>query len=153
MGSYIIYMYARRGLMGTAESTFSIDCENEKDLATWNVLISGDAQNGLVEEAFDVLRQMAEKNVMPDAVTIASILPACNLIGSVTLGKMLHGFSIHYTLDHVRSALVDMYSISGVLTDAENAFMNTPEKDSVTDTATIRGYGLHGIAERAVAHG
>ncbi|KAI4372599.1 hypothetical protein MLD38_010810 [Melastoma candidum] len=154
MGSYIIDMYARCGLMEAAERTLSIGCENEKDPATWNAMISGFAQNGLAEEAFGVLRQMVAKNVTPNAVTIASVLPACNLIGSVNLGKQLHGFSVRYALDqnvYVGTALVDMYSKSGVLTDAEKAFMKTSEKNSVTYTAMIRGYGLHGMAERAVS--
>ncbi|KAI3428862.1 VQ domain-containing protein [Psidium guajava] len=147
-------MYAKCGLIRTAEQIFNIDYVNVRDQAIWNAMISGYTQNELTEEVFLILRQMLEQKVMPNAVTIASLLPACSSIGSMSFGKQLHGFSVRNFLDKnvfVDSALIDMYSKLGVIRDAENAFRRTPEKNSVTYTTMILGYGQHGMGERAVS--
>ncbi|KAJ0027718.1 hypothetical protein Pint_36481 [Pistacia integerrima] len=50
-----------------------------------------------------------------------------------------------------RSALVDMYSKSGSISSAENVFAQTSEKNPVTYTTMILGYGQHGMSKRAVS--
>ncbi|XP_010036081.1 pentatricopeptide repeat-containing protein At3g22150, chloroplastic [Eucalyptus grandis] len=154
MGSYLIDMYAKCGLIRTAEQIFNIDYMNARDQAIWNAMISGYTQNELTEEVFVILRRMLEQKVMPNAVTIASVLPACISIGSISFGKQLHGFSVRNFLDQnifVDTALIDTYSKLGVIRDAENAFRRTPKKNSVTYTTMILGYGQHGMGERAVS--
>ncbi|XP_059662942.1 pentatricopeptide repeat-containing protein At3g22150, chloroplastic [Cornus florida] len=154
MESYLIDMYAKSGLIEVAQKLFEKNCILDKDQATWNAMIAGNTQNGLIEQAFIVFRQMLEENVTPNAVTFASILPACNPMGSMTLGKQLHGFAIRNSLDQnifVCSALVDMYSKLGAITYAENVFTNSPERNSVTFTNMILGYGQHGMGEKALS--
>ncbi|KAJ6380555.1 hypothetical protein OIU77_029449 [Salix suchowensis] len=97
---------------------------------------------------------MLEKNVMPNAVTLATILPACNPVGNIDLGKQLHGVSIRLLLDKnifVSTSLVDMYSKSGSINYAENVFTKLPDKNSVTYTTMILAYGQHGMGERALS--
>ncbi|CAK7328342.1 unnamed protein product [Dovyalis caffra] len=64
MGGYLIDMYAKCGLIRPSQQIFER------------------GNHGLVEEAFVTFRQMLEKNVMPNAVALASILPTCNPVGS-----------------------------------------------------------------------
>ncbi|KAF7827155.1 pentatricopeptide repeat-containing protein [Senna tora] len=154
MESYLIDMYAKAGLVKTAEWIFGKTCPSDKDHATWNVMIAGYTQNGLNEKAFLILREMLEQNVTPNAVTLASILPACSSIGSIAFTKELHGFSIRHCIDqnvYVGTALVDTYSKSGAISYAENVFAITPEKNSVTYTTMMLGYGQHGMGERAIS--
>ncbi|CAK7340050.1 unnamed protein product, partial [Dovyalis caffra] len=90
---------------------------------------------------------MLGKNVMPNAVTLASIPPACNPVVSIDLGKQLHGVSIWLLLGtniFVSTSLVDMYSKSGAINYAES-------KNSATYTTMILGYGQHGMGERALS--
>ncbi|CAK9176444.1 unnamed protein product [Ilex paraguariensis] len=111
MECYLIDMYAKCGLIKAAQTLFEINCTNNRDQATWNAMIAGNTQNGLIEQAFIIFRQMIEENMTPNAVTLASILPACNQMGCMALGKQLHGFAIRNNLDQnvfVGSALVDM---------------------------------------------
>lgn len=154
MDSYLIDMYAKSGSIYTAQRLFEQNYTHDTDQATWNAMIAGYTQNGLFEEVFTMIRQMLEKNVIPNAVTIASILPACTPVGSITLGKQLHGFAIRHSMDNnvfVATALVDMYSKSGAITYAENIFSKAPEKNIVTYTNMILGYGQHGMGERALS--
>lgn len=116
-------------------------------------MIAGNTQNGSSEQAFIVFRQMFEKNVTPNAVSLASILPACNPMGSTALGKQLHAFATRNYLDQnvfVGSALVDVYSKLGSIHYAENVFANSIERNSVTYTNMILGYGQHGMGEQAL---
>ncbi|XP_010510975.1 PREDICTED: pentatricopeptide repeat-containing protein At3g22150, chloroplastic-like isoform X2 [Camelina sativa] len=154
MNSYLIDMYAKAGLIRISQKLFERSGYAERDQATWNSMISGFTQNGLTEETFVVFRRMLEQSIQPNAVTVASILPACSHIGSVDLGKQLHGFSIRQYLDDnvfFASALVDMYSKSGAIKYAENMFSQTKERNSVTYTTMILGYGQHGMGERAIS--
>ncbi|XP_070660451.1 pentatricopeptide repeat-containing protein At3g22150, chloroplastic-like [Malus domestica] len=154
MDSYLIDMYAKSGSVRIAERVFKKDYSRDRDQATWNSMIAGYTQNGLSEEAFFVFRQMLEQNLIPNAVTLASVLPACNIVGNIDMGKQLHGFSIrHYLAQNVfvGSALIDMYSKCGAVTYAENVFAGSHEKNSVTYTTMILGYGQHGMGERALS--
>ncbi|XP_018501756.2 pentatricopeptide repeat-containing protein At3g22150, chloroplastic [Pyrus x bretschneideri] len=154
MDSYLIDMYAKSGSVRIAERVFKKDYSRDRDQATWNSMIAGYTQNGLSEEAFFVFRQMLEQNLIPNAVTLASVLPACNPVGNIDMGKQLHGFSIRHYLDQnvfVGSALIDMYSKCGAVTNADNVFAGSHEKNSVTYTTMILGYGQHGMGERALS--
>lgn len=152
--SYLIDMYAKSGLVRISQLLFEKNHTHDTDLATWNSMIAGYTQNELTEEAFVVLRLMIEQSLVPNAVTLASIIPACNPLGNIDLGKQLHGFSVRHYLDQnvfVATALIDMYSKSGAITYAENVFSETAEKNSVTYTTMILGYGQHGMGERALS--
>lgn len=152
--SYLIDMYAKSGLVRTLQILFEESSTHDRDLATWNSMIAGYTQNGLIEEAFVVFRLMLEQKLEPNSVTLASILPACSPMGNIDLGKQLHGFSVRHLLDQnvfVGTALIDMYSKSGAITSAENVFQETTQKNSVTYTTMILGYGQHGMGERALS--
>ncbi|KAJ9185142.1 hypothetical protein P3X46_004804 [Hevea brasiliensis] len=154
MDGYLIDMYAKSGLIRTSQRLFEKNYIRNRDQATWNAMIAGYVQNGLIEEAFVTFSQMLEQNVRPNAVTLASIIPACNPLGIIDSGKQLHGVSIRFLLDHnifVRTALVDMYSKSGAINYAESVFTRSSEKNSVTCAAMILGYGQHGMGERALS--
>ncbi|KAG6660487.1 pentatricopeptide repeat-containing protein At3g22150, chloroplastic-like [Carya illinoinensis] len=154
MESYLVDMYAKSGSVRTAQLLFEKNFTHDKDQVTWNAMIAGYTQNGLIEEAFVVFRQMLEQDIIPNAVTMASVLPACNPMGRIDLGKQLHGFCIRHHLDQnvfVGTALLDMYSKSGSVGYAENVFVRIPEKNSVTCTTMILGYGQNGMANRALS--
>ncbi|XP_058103243.1 pentatricopeptide repeat-containing protein At3g22150, chloroplastic-like [Magnolia sinica] len=77
-----------------------------------------------------------------------------NPTGGTGAGKQLHGFAVRHFLDgnvFVGTALVDMYSKCGVIDYAERVFNRIPERNSVTYTTMISGYGQHGLAERALS--
>ncbi|KAG4402909.1 hypothetical protein GLYMA_02G309700v4 [Glycine max] len=154
MESYLIDMYAKSRLVRTSELLFEQNCPSDRDLATWNAMIAGYTQNGLSDKAILILREALVHKVMPNAVTLASILPACSSMGSTTFARQLHAFAIRHFLDEnvfVGTALVDTYSKSGAISYAENVFIRAPEKNSVTYTTMIMSYGQHGMGKKALA--
>ncbi|WMV53980.1 hypothetical protein MTR67_047365 [Solanum verrucosum] len=153
MESYLIDMYAKSNMIREAQAIFQSNFTNDKDQATWNAMIAGNTQNGLIEQSFVVFKEMLEQNVKPNAVTLASILPSCSQSGSIAIGKQLHCFAIRNLFEnnvYVVSALVDMYSKSGIIDYAESVFLKSPEKNSVTYTNMILGYGQHGMGRKAL---
>ncbi|KAL2316530.1 hypothetical protein Fmac_030406 [Flemingia macrophylla] len=153
MESYLIDMYGKSGLIRTSKLLFEQNSPSERDLATWNAMIAGYTQNGLSDKAILVLRETLLHEVMPNSVTLASILPACSSMGSTVFARQLHGFAIRHLLDenvYVGTALVDTYSKSGAISYAENVFIRSLEKNSVTYTTMIMSYGQHGMGKRAL---
>lgn len=153
MESYLIDMYAKSHLIRTSELLFEQNCPSDRDQATWNAMIAGYTQNGLYEKAILLLREALVHRVIPNAVTLASILPACSTMGSMGFARQLHGFSIRHFLErnvYVGTALIDTYSKSGAISYAENVFMRTPEKNSVTYTTMMMSYGQHGMGKKAL---
>ncbi|KAH7840801.1 hypothetical protein Vadar_021821 [Vaccinium darrowii] len=105
----------------------------------------------LVCKVFDTMRK---RGVIAWNTMISCINSSCLSAGIVSLGKQLHCFVIHNCLDNnffVASALIDMYSKSGAISYAENVFSMSPERNSVTYTKMILGYGQHGFGEKALS--
>ncbi|KAG5575349.1 hypothetical protein H5410_055483 [Solanum commersonii] len=94
MESYLIDMYAKSNMIREERAIFQSNFTYDKDQATWNAMIAGNTQNGLIEQSFVVFKEMLEQNVKPNAVTLASILPSCSQSGSIAIGKQLHCFAI-----------------------------------------------------------
>uniref|UniRef100_A0A7N0RH14 Pentatricopeptide repeat-containing protein n=1 Tax=Kalanchoe fedtschenkoi TaxID=63787 RepID=A0A7N0RH14_KALFE len=154
MESYLIDMYMKSGLIDIARRLFESSNSEEIDQATWNSMICGYTQSGLYEEGFTVFREMLLIGVMPTPVTLASILPTCSPMGSIALGKQVHGFAVRQFMDgnvFVGSALIDMYSKLGAITYAESVFGEASEKNPITFTNMILGYGHHGMGEKALS--
>ncbi|XP_059070266.1 putative pentatricopeptide repeat-containing protein At3g49142 [Cryptomeria japonica] len=63
-----------------------------RDIISWCKLITGYAQNGFVEKALEVFREMQLTCVKPNSTTCASILPACAKMGGLEQGYAQNGF-------------------------------------------------------------
>lgn len=85
------------------ESCLSIDMYSrcvsvEAARALFETSCTRNTQNGLIEQALIVLRQMLDKSSGPNAMTLTSILTARNPLGSLALGKQLHAYAIRNCL-------------------------------------------------------
>ncbi|KAL5709928.1 hypothetical protein ACHQM5_020552 [Ranunculus cassubicifolius] len=153
MDSYLVDMYSKSGLIDIAQWVFDNQCVHTRDHVTWNAMIAGYTQNGKTEQAFTVFRQMLVQKETPSSVTLASVLPACIPVGGISLGKQIHGFAIRHLLNNnvfVGTALIDMYSKCASINCAEKIYNSMLEKNSVTYTTMILGYGQHGLGQRAM---
>uniref|UniRef100_A0A2P2NYW3 DYW domain-containing protein n=1 Tax=Rhizophora mucronata TaxID=61149 RepID=A0A2P2NYW3_RHIMU len=143
--------YCRLNEMESAQQLF--DESPDRTLASWNTMVAGYTQNGLIETSISLFRQMLLSNFCPNPVTVASILSACAQLGSLSLGKWVHdivrskGFNSSV---YVSTALIDMYAKCGSIAEARQLFDLMPEKNEVTWNAMISGYGLHGLGKEAL---
>lgn len=82
----------------------------ERDLVAWNAIVAGYAQNGLAENAFEMVLRLQDGK-KPDCITLVSILPVCAATGSLKIVCSIHGYALRACLEslvNVSTALVDM---------------------------------------------
>ncbi|KAI5056849.1 hypothetical protein GOP47_0028667 [Adiantum capillus-veneris] len=75
---------------------------------------------------------MVRDMVKPDFLTLASCLKACTSVLALEEGKEIHSFICATQMDKnkfLSSTLIDMYGKCGNLTDAQNGFSNSQERD------------------------
>ncbi|KAF8404827.1 hypothetical protein HHK36_009716 [Tetracentron sinense] len=148
----ILDMYAKSGDMVTARSLF--DWMSERSLVSWTVMVGGYSQNGYAHEALIVFYQMLKTaNLKPDSIIAASVLQACAQLGSLNCGEMIHGYIVQAggaSEVLVRTALVDMYAKCGSINTAEKTFHEIQDRNMITWSALIAGYGYHGLGLNAL---
>ncbi|KAK2974993.1 hypothetical protein RJ640_012859 [Escallonia rubra] len=76
VGSALIDMYSKTGQVKRAESIFQ--SLPEKNLVTWNAMISGYAHNGNYTEVLQLFEHLKMvKGLQPDGITFLNVLSAC----------------------------------------------------------------------------
>lgn len=151
VGNCLLTMYVRCGSVCSGRKFF--DDMPEKGLITWNAMISGYAQNGHASLVLDLYREMELKGMSPDPVTFVAVLSSCANLGASEIGTEVEqkikrrGFGYNLFL---QNALINMYARCGNLVRAHTIFSDMPEKNLVSWTAIIGGYGIHGHGENAV---
>lgn len=148
----LIEMYCSCNSMVDANKLF--DQFTQKDVVSWNSLISGYLKNGDAFESLRLFCRMFVEHGLPDQVTLVSVLGACAEITALQFGLSLHtlisklGFGTHVM---VGTALIDMYSKCGNLLCSEFVFEEMPNKNLVSWSAMITAYGLCGKGREALS--
>lgn len=125
----------------------------ERDLVSWNTIVAGLAQNGFAELALDLVTRMHEEGRRGDFITIVSILPAVANVGSLRIGKAVHGYAMRAGFDsivNVSTALVDMYAKCGRVETARLVFDGMKSRNVVSWNSMIAAYVEGGNPEEAM---
>ncbi|KAK1578335.1 hypothetical protein Q3G72_029451 [Acer saccharum] len=141
----LLILYAKSGDLVTAHVLF--DKLQDKSLISWNAMIAGYVQKGFEEVGLSYYYKMKENGLTPDQYTFASVFRACATLAMLELGKQAHGFMIKCHISEnvvVNSALVDMYFKCSSISDGHQVFDKSLNRNVVTWTALISGYGQHG---------
>ncbi|QHN87228.1 hypothetical protein S83_056043 [Arachis hypogaea] len=95
LGTALVYMYAENGEIVMARKLF--DEMTERNVVTWNVMISGLAAQGHVEDALGLFEKLKEEQlVIPNDVTFLGVLSACCHAGLIDVGR-----EIFYSMKNV----------------------------------------------------
>ncbi|KAM3285570.1 pentatricopeptide repeat-containing protein, chloroplastic-like [Capsicum chacoense] len=124
-----------------------------KNLVSWTILINGFTKNGFFVEAIEKFGQMVNCGLMPNAITISSVLPAVGKLRLILMGKSLHCYWVkqEYRCNvFVQSGLVHMYSKFGCPIAARYVFDSMSERNAVSWNAIIFGYSNNGMVEEAI---
>lgn len=142
----LVDMYAKCHMIGDARYVF--ETVFDKDVIAWNSIISGYTQNGYAYEALELFDQMRSDSVYPDAITLVSVLSASASVGAYRVGSSLHGYAIKAGLlsgsVYVGTALLNFYAKCGDAESARVIFDEMGEKNTITWSAMIGGYGIQG---------
>ncbi|KAK3229806.1 hypothetical protein Dsin_001687 [Dipteronia sinensis] len=145
VGSSLISMYAKCKKMESAKKVF--DSVDERNIVLWNAMLGGYSQNGYAHEVMELFSEMKSFGFHADDFTYTSILSSCACLEYLEMGCQLHAVIIKNNLASnlfVGNALVDMYSKSGVLTEARQLFERMGNRDNVSWNAIIVGYAQEG---------
>lgn len=145
----LISMYGKCGRVDGASHVF--DTMPERNLVSWNSMISVFSDNLLLEDGFSLFTEMllvaTGDNFRPDDATIVTVLPMCAVEGWLEMGRILHGLTVKLDLDHelrVSNALVDMYAKCDCLPDAQKLFDNNLNRNVVSWNTMICGLSRNG---------
>lgn len=147
----VVNMYAKCGKIEEAYKMF--DRMPDRDLVSWNTIVAGFAQNGFAELALDLVTRMHEEGRRGDFITIVSILPAVANVGSLRIGKAVHGYAMRAGFDsivNVSTALVDMYAKCGRVETARLVFDGMKSRNVVSWNSMIAAYVEGGNPEEAM---
>jgi pentatricopeptide repeat protein len=151
--SALISMYAKLGRIQDSISTFQ--CFINRDIVTWNSMISSLVQNDQFSLAIWTLYEMVQSSDMkPDEFTISSVLPACSQLDLLNTGREIHAYVLKndYMFDNtfVASALIDMYCNLGWVEAGRFVFDLVPVQRHGLWNAMISGYAQNGLEEEAL---
>ncbi|KZV25245.1 pentatricopeptide repeat-containing protein chloroplastic-like [Dorcoceras hygrometricum] len=145
LGNALIDMYGKCKYLSGAERVFDELCT--KDVISWTSFCSCYVACGLPEKALSVFREMGSSKIMPNAMTLSTVIPACSSLKSLNWGREIHGFVIKNGMEDnkfVNCALVDMYANCASIKNAEVLFHNMPNLDTVSWNVIISAYFSNG---------
>ncbi|KAL1545053.1 Pentatricopeptide repeat-containing protein crr2, chloroplastic [Salvia divinorum] len=151
----LVDMYAKFGCVESARLVFS--SMPAKNLVTWSAMIACFAKNARPLEALELFREMMRESgddVLPNSVTLVSVIQACAVLSALEQGKLIHGYIVRKGLDSILpvvNALVTMYARCGDLELGENVFNQMDKRDVVTWNSMISSYAIHGLGSKALA--
>ncbi|XVE61147.1 hypothetical protein DITRI_Ditri06bG0016700 [Diplodiscus trichospermus] len=147
----LLNFYVKCEDIGLAEKVF--DEIHERNLVAWSTMISGYTMMGLFNEAFGAFREMQMMGVVPDKVTLVSVISACAAAGELNIGRWIHVYIEKQKLETdimLSTALVNMYAKCGYIEKAKEIFERMPVKDQKAWSSLIVGLAINGLAEEAL---
>lgn len=149
VNSALVFMYARSGDMDSAGYMFR--SMPDRNVVSWNSMISSLAQGGREREAWGLFLQMLDEGLEPSEVTLTSMMTASR---GLVEARMMHGVVIKDGLaseEIVGAALVDMYGRLGNLVDARKVFDEVATRNEMGSwNSLIWSYSRHGQPREAL---
>lgn len=126
----------------------------EKNVVSWNSLLSGLVQNQMHPEALTLFDSMHKAGIESDEVTLVNLLQLCKFFLDPYQCKLIHsrilrqGFELN---ELVTNSLIDAYASCNLITYAWSQFNNMITRDAVTWSTMIAGFTHCGMPDEAIA--
>ncbi|XP_039114157.1 putative pentatricopeptide repeat-containing protein At3g05240 [Dioscorea cayenensis subsp. rotundata] len=120
----LIDMYSKLGSVGRAEKV--IAGMSKRGVVSWSALVSGCVLQGMMKKAFCAFMMMLEDEIIPNLVTMLSIIQASSLMGVHSIFGMIHALVVKLGLDAdvlVVNSLVQMYCKNSFLEEGLKVFV------------------------------
>ncbi|KAG0488123.1 hypothetical protein HPP92_006934 [Vanilla planifolia] len=145
----LITMYFRCGDPWSSELLFQTN--KDRNLCSWNCMISGFVQNRDGRSALEYFKLMGSH--IANEFSLVGVLCACSQLGNLRLGREVHGYVIKssfHSNSFISSTLLDMYGKCGRLDISEEVFKDSSGQSVASWNSMISAYGLHGHGEKAI---
>ena len=146
LNNALMDMYAKCGSMRDARMVF--DNMTKKDVASWNIMITGYGMHGYGDEALDTFTRMRQAQLVPNEISFVGLLSACSHAGMVNeglefLAEMESKYGVSPSIEHY-TCVVDMLCRAGKLTEAYDLMLTMPFKaDPVGWRALLAACRIH----------
>ncbi|KAK9086080.1 hypothetical protein Sjap_026491 [Stephania japonica] len=157
VGTSLMDMYAKCGGLDDALKIF--EGLPQKNIVSWNTIISALAAHGRANDALSLIKHMVEddKTVRPNEITIVGVLSACVHAGLVDEGyrwfNLMSSFGLTPKIEHY-SCMVDLLARAGRLVEALEFIRKMPEEpDAITLGALLaacRNFGNMDVGEQVM---
>ncbi|KAL2319851.1 hypothetical protein Fmac_028820 [Flemingia macrophylla] len=167
MHAYLI-RNGKCGKSGVPLSTALIDmygkCENlayarrlfdglyEASVISWTTMIAAYFRCNNLNEGVRLFVKMLGEGVLPNKITILSLVKECGTQGALDLGKWLHAFALRtgFPMSLVlATAFIDMYGKCGDVRSARSVFDSFKRKDLMMWSAMISAYAQNNCSDDA----
>ncbi|OMO64128.1 hypothetical protein CCACVL1_22017 [Corchorus capsularis] len=141
VGNSLIDMYSKCGSLELGVRVFNK--MKERNIVTYNTIISVHGIYGLGEHAFQFFEQMKEARVRPNKVTFVALLTACSHAGLVDRGwslyhSMIYDYNIPLELENY-SCIVDLLGRAGHLDEAYDLIKRMPMEPDMNILGSLLG--------------
>lgn len=126
-----------------------------RNVVSWTTMVSGYSQNKQYEKALGLfLRMEREKNIIPNEVTLASVLPACSNLGALEIGQRVEAYARKngfFKNLFVSNAVLEMYAKCGKIDVAWKVFDEIGGfRNLCSWNSMIMGLAVHGECQKAI---
>ncbi|CAH2043083.1 unnamed protein product [Thlaspi arvense] len=120
----LIDMYSKYGLLVDSVKVF--ESVEDKDVVSWNALLSGFLRNGKGKEALGVFAAMYREEVEISEFTLCSVVKTCASLKILQQGKQVHAMVVVTGRDLVvlGTAMISFYSSVGLMSEAMKVYIS-----------------------------
>lgn len=147
----MIHGYASLGNVTEAKELF--ERMNDRDAISWSSMIGAYARSRQSNEAVRLFYEMQSIGIVPDKITMVSVLSACGDIGALGMGRMAHQYLDRNRIEidmKLGTSLINMYAKCGDIDSSLSVFDSMEDKDVFAWSAVIMGLANHGSGELAI---
>lgn len=151
LGTALLRAYAEFNRVDAAGALFG--GLRHRDVVAWSTMVSVYARSGCLHLALEMFRKMQSEGEEPNEITFVSLLRACSSAGAPHHGRTLHAHVLRLGIcsnEFVVSGLIDLYCKLGMLRQGKAMFDALENRDLVSWSSMINGYGINGHGEDAV---
>lgn len=151
LASALMVVYFKCKDVNMAQEVFR--CSQELDVVSFSAMVSGYVLNGMYNDAVQIFCLLLEKKLKPNAIILASLLPACTGLNALKLGREVHAHILKNEYEnrcYVASSLIDMYGKCGRLDLCQYIFDRINQKDTVVWNSMITNCSQNGQPKRAL---
>lgn len=150
----LINAYTKSGSITSADKIYKNMMV--KDTISCTALITGYAREASnnSKNAVNLFIELHQVVTSFDSVILCSMINICANSASLGFGRQIHALSVKSLVFHdvpMSNALVDMYSKCGEILNARQVFDEMTEKNLISWTSLIAGYGKHGNGRNAIS--
>ncbi|PRQ38870.1 putative tetratricopeptide-like helical domain-containing protein [Rosa chinensis] len=142
--------YVKSGDLDNARQVF--DKMPERGCVSYTTMIMGLSRNGFWREAVAVFRDMRNAGVLPNELTMGTVISTFSHLGGIWNCRMLHGLVVKLQLDGmvlVSTNLVKVYCACKSVWEARSLFDEMPERNIVSWNVMLNGYSKAGLVHLA----